>query len=205
MARLRSPLGSWWLALLLVVFWVPDAHAHLPLPGANEILGGVLHPFVTPAHLLVLLGLGLLLGQRLKRYFNSLPMAFAPAAAIALALTPLHWIATVPVPVFVGLALVIGSLVALDRDLPLAAIVVLVVTAAVAIGLDSGLDPGSAGSTAKTLIGTWIGLFVGLANLAYYSSLAAESGRKWLSIALRVAGSWIVAISLLMLAFSLRK
>jgi hypothetical protein len=30
-------------------------------------------------------------------------------------------------------------------------------------------------------------------------------GAKWLGIAVRVIGSWIVAISLLMLAFALRK
>ncbi len=190
---------------MLAVFLAPEAHAHLPLPGANDVLGGVLHPFVTPAHVLVLLGLGSLMGQRLRRYFNSLPMAFAPAAAVALAMTTLHWVGTIPVPVFVALALAIGGMVAWDRDLPPTAVGVLTVAAAIAIGLDSGLDPGSQNSSAKTLIGTWIGLCVGLANIAYYTSLAAESGRKWLTIAIRVAGSWLVAISLLMLAFSLRK
>ena len=169
------------------------------------MLGGVLHPFVTPAHVLVLLALGLLIGQRLRRYFNSLTMAFAPAAAIALAMTTAHWIGAVPAAVLVALSLVLGGLVAWDRDLPQLATGVLAVAAAVAIGLDSGLDPGSQSSPVKTLLGTWIGLCVGLANIAYYTSLAAESGRKWLTIAIRVAGSWLVAISLLMLAFSLRK
>lgn len=203
--RLRSPVGSWLLALILSAFLAPAAHAHFPLKGANDVLGGALHPFVTPAHVLVLLGVGLLIGQRLKRHFDLLTMGFAPAAAIALASTAWHWIGGVPVPAFVVLALVVGGLVALDRDLPPVAAGALVVAAAFAIGFDSGLEPGSTNSTARTLIGTWIGLCVGLANIAYYVSLAAESGRKWLAIAIRVAGSWLAAISLLMLAFSLRK
>ena len=54
----------------------------------------------------------------------------------------------------------------------------------------------------KTLSGTWIALVVLVCDIAIYVSLGAEA--KWLQIALRVAGSWIIAIALLVLAFSLR-
>ena len=53
--------------------------------------------------------------------------------------------------------------------------------------------------------GTWLALLLILLNVSHYVSLAAEKNKQWLHIAIRVAGSWILAISLLVLAFSLRK
>ncbi len=41
-----------------------------------------------------------------------------------------------------------------------------------------------------------------LANLAYYTALCPQ--RQWLQIALRIAGSWTAAVSLLVLAFALK-
>jgi hypothetical protein len=71
--------------------------------------------------------------------------------------------------------------------------------------LDSGADIGGKPlAIAGTLLGTWVSLGIGLINIAYYVSLAAERERKWIGIGLRIAGSWIFAISLLMLAFALR-
>ena len=46
---------------------------------------------------------------------------------------------------------------------------------------------------------------MGTVSFAYYISMAAETGKLWLRIGIRVAGSWIVAITLLILAFALRK
>ena len=93
----------------------------------------------------------------------------------------------------------------LEARLPSSVRAVLLAAAAVAIGLDSGADTGTPPlAIVGTLLGTWVSLALGLVNIAFYASLAAERKKKWISIGLRIAGSWIVAISLLMLAFSLR-
>jgi hypothetical protein len=76
--------------------------------------------------------------------------------------------------------------------------------AAFGIGLDSGPEAGTPFNTFSTLAGTWVSLGLGLVNIAYYVSLAAAKEQKWIRIGIRVAGSWIFAISLLMVAFSLR-
>ena len=81
----------------------------------------------------------------------------------------------------------------------------LLAAAAVVIGLDSGADTGTPLAIAGTLLGTWVSLGIGLINIAYYVSLAAERKQKWIGIGLRVVGSWIFAICLLMLAFALRR
>ena len=54
-------------------------------------------------------------------------------------------------------------------------------------------------------LGTWLAVVMGTVSFAYYISMAAETGKLWLRIGIRVAGSWIVAITLLILAFALRK
>jgi len=82
---------------------------------------------------------------------------------------------------------------------------VFLASGALAIGLDSTAEPGPALTIASTLLGTWFALLLVLVNVVHYSSLAAEKNKQWLHIALRVAGSWIIAISVLVLAFALRK
>jgi urease accessory protein len=201
----RSRIG-WRLPVLIAsIFLAPSAHAHSTMPGAGDVLNGTLHPFFVPAHMLLLIGLGLLIGQRSDRYLRLVFAVFVPAAAITLALTTRHWIASVPLPVLNTLALAAGAFVALDRDLPKPICGVFLLAAALAVGFDSGLEPDFPGGVGKILFGTWLGTCIGLLTISGYVSMAVETKKKWISIAVRVAGSWILAISLLMLAFALRK
>lgn len=194
------------LPVLLFVLGLPAAaHAHTTVQGMNDVGGGILHPFVTPAHVLILLGLGLMLGQHLLADLGKALRVFAPLTAVSLALTMTQRIAAVPSPVMISIALFAGMMVALEMRLPSVGRYALFAVAAMAIGLDSGTEAGTTAVVIKTLLGTWLGLVAGLANIAFYVSLAAERKKKWISIGLRVAGSWLVAISLLLLAFSLRK
>ena len=155
--------------------------------------------------MLILLGIGVLLGQHLPLDLGKSLRVFAPLTAVSLALTMTNWIAGVPAAVLFCIALCAGILVALEARISFWCRGALLAVAAIALGMDSGVETGATAVVIKTLLGTWIGLVVGLATIAYYASLAAERKRKWISIGLRVAGSWIVAISLLLLAFSLRR
>ena len=96
-----------------------------------------------------------------------------------------------------------GILLALEKPISPWLMQILFAVAALMIGLDSRVESGGALAVFKTLAGTWISLLVVLADVAIYASYARK--RKWTQIGVRVFGSWVVAISMLVLAFALRK
>lgn len=173
-------------------------------PGMNAFSSGLLHPWMTPAHVLILLALGLWLGQHVPLRLGLACKVFAPVAAIALAFSATKGIPAAPPFVLAAIALLVAAAVALEAQIPTAVRVVLLAAAAIGIGLDSGPETIQPFDTFSTLAGTWVSLGLGLVNIAYYVSLAAALQKKWISIGIRVLGSWIFAISLLMLAFALR-
>lgn len=178
--------------------------AHLTAPGMNAFSSGLLHPWMTPAHVIILLALGLWLGQHVPLRLGLPCKVFAPAAALALAVSATPLLPVVPPSTLAGIALVLSAVVALEAHLPSLARGILFAAAAIGIGLDSGPETAKPFDTFSTLAGTWVSLGLGLVNIAYYVSLAAARQKKWISIGIRVAGSWIFAISLLMIAFALR-
>jgi hydrogenase/urease accessory protein HupE len=105
--------------------------------------------------------------------------------------------------VLLGIAFCAGTLLALDKNPDTLPFCALFAVGAMAMGLDSAVESGSAASMAKTLLGNWISLVVLVCVIAIYVSLGGEA--KWLKVALRIFGSWIIAISLLVMAFSFRK
>ena len=93
--------------------------------------------------------------------------------------------------------LALGAMVALDRKLPLG----LVAGLAAALGFFHGYLNGTAKLGALGLSGVAATLFVVVALVAaFVVSLRAP----WSRIAVRVAGSWLVAISMLMLGWAFR-
>ena len=73
--------------------------------------------------------------------------------------------------------------------------------AALAIGLDSSPETGSPGLVMQALLGTWGMVIFLLFDVAYYTSLAMKI--QWVRVGVRVIGSWIIAISLMVLALTL--
>ncbi len=189
-------------AFLLLVFQ-STAHAHLVLEGAGEIGNGALHPLVSPAHVMILLGLSLLLGQRVPFDLKNPMLVFAPVSALALLLSTTGRIASVPLPILIGIALCAAIAVALGRRPPWPLVGVICAAAAIGIGLDSRVESGTSMVIAKTLIGTWLSMNAVVAYTAVCASNGADN--EWARIGIRVVGSWIIAISLLVLAFSLKK
>lgn len=179
--------------------------AHMTAPGMNAFSSGLIHPWMTPTHVLILLALGLWVGQHVPLRLGLPCKVFAPLSAAALALTATKWITVVPPFILVAIALIIAAVIALEARLPSSFRVVLLGAAAIGIGLDSGPEAVTPLDTLATLAGTWVSLGLGLVNIAYYVSLGTALQKKWISIGIRVAGSWIFAISLLMIAFALRR
>ena len=181
-----------------------SAEAHTAIKGAGEFVSGFLHPFLTPTHLLVLLSLGLLLGQRLPLRLQWPLAVFASFAAVGLSTTAAHVVAGVPQPVLIALGLCVGGLVVLAVPLPTWVRLVACAVAGLVLGLDSGADPGIKGVVAaRMLLATWVSLLFCVGDIAFYS--ARLPPYRWVQTGIRVVGSWIVAIALLMLAFSLRR
>lgn len=189
--------------ILLSIILQSSAHAHLTVDGVGEVGSGALHPLMTPVHVMILLGLGLMLGQRVPLDLKTPLQVLAPASAFALIATTTGKIGGVYPPILIGIAMGIAILVALEIKIEAMVCRLICGVGAIVIGLDSGLETGTAIIVAKTLAGTWISINIVTAYLAICSSPAAE--KPWAKTGVRVIGSWIIAISLLVLAFSLRK
>lgn len=179
------------------------AQAHTPIEGIGDFLAGVVHPVTMPSHILLLLGLGLLLGQHPPLRLSPPLLVFVSVSAPALLLTLTGWVSNVYPAILLGLALAAAVIVVLEKPIPPAGCYALLAASAVALGLDSGVESSSTVSVLKTLAGTWLSLAVLLADVAIYASFCTR--KPWLQVGTRVLGSWIIAVSLLMLAFSLRK
>ena len=169
----------------------------------NSFYGGLLHPLLTLPHVLVLLGLGIWLGQHPPLRLKPPLLAFATGCAAALLLTTRFAVPPAMSNWVMAAALGCGILVAASARLPVLLGVAVAAVAAIAVALDSGVDGAlTALATSFTLLGTWISTTVLVANVAYYISLCPP--RQSVQIALRIAGSWIAAASVLVLAFALK-
>ena len=202
-----SQLVGWgvWQAVATACLFLPaTAQAHTPIQGMGEVASGLLHPLLTPPHLLLLLALGFLLGQQRPLRLGGPVASFAGCAALGLLVTTSDAITGVLTSILMLLALPIGALVALARPLPLGLCLALCAAAALVLGLDSGVDAGTlAVPAAKTLAATMVSLVLCVVNVAFYVSLLPPF--DWVRIGVRIVGSWIVAIALMMLAFALRR
>ena len=95
-----------------------------------------------------------------------------------------------------------GVIVAARIPLKRGALLSLFAASGFVLGWDSGQDPSTPWVLFKLLLGAWIGLAVTLLNLANYAAMCPK--RPWIKIGVRVLGSWVVASSILFLAFTLK-
>ncbi|MFN0038681.1 MAG: HupE/UreJ family protein [Burkholderiales bacterium] len=196
-------LGTCAAALLLAVV-SEAAEAHTAAKGVGDFYSGVLHPLTALEHVLPFVALGLLTGQGRAKTGAEAVLAVFPVALMTGAMLA-YWLPAIKGLgiVNVGSAILIGLLVAIAWTLP-----VLVIHAIAALfGLSHGYANGEAivGSTVEP----WVFIpGVGVAGLVVlaYCTLATDYilGKNigWMKIALRVAGSWIAAIGLLVMATS---
>ncbi len=177
------------------------AEAHSTVKGVGDLYAGLLHVVTALEHVLPFVALSLLAGQRgMKGQAESVllvfPVALMGGAVAALWLGPMHGLALFNI----GSAILLGGLVALARPLP----AVLFHGLVVLFGLSHGFANGEAitSSIKAYLFILGIGL-AGLAILAYGTLMVDFLLKKnigWMTIAVRVAGSWIAAIGVLVMA-----
>jgi urease accessory protein len=200
--RLRRPILYQVLLAAAGVLALPAAAgAHLVNTGLGPFYDGISHLALTPEDLLPAIALALLAGLRGPRP-GRLTLFALPGAWLAggLAGLVLPTAGTGSVAATVSF-IAIGGLVALDAHLKPSWVAAL----ALALGLLHGYLNGSAMAEAKLgllgLAGIIAALFVVVSLVAAF---VVGLRASWARIAVRVAGSWIVAIGLLLLGWSLR-
>lgn len=177
------------------------AYAHLVNTGLGPFYDGVSHFGLTPEDLLPALALALLAGQRGARVGRTILFAL-PAAWLLGGVAGLAYPTIAEATALTtGSFLLLGGLVAAEAPLSLRGTALL----AIVVGLLHGFLNGAAMSEARLgalgMAGIVTTLFVAVA-LAAAAVVAIRV--PWGRIAVRVAGSWIAAIGLLLLGWSLR-
>jgi hydrogenase/urease accessory protein HupE len=194
LAETRPPL---WVAALIVGFFaVFHGHAHgTELPAGQS---GLLYSAGFVIATGCLHSVGITIGL-LHRWAGGRVAIRAAGGMVALAGVYFLWSS---LEWATGLSLLIaGALVAADRDLPLSAIVMPAAIIGFIQGLLTGSALASAPSGALELLGTVAALIV---PVTLEAGLVMSLRVFWVRIIVRVIGSWIAAIGLLMIGWAFR-
>lgn len=179
------------------------AQAHGTLAGGGGFYAGLAHPFLAWEHTILLIGLGLLLGG-LGRLHARLPLwSLLIGLVTGLALGPLLGMAGSG-PAVLLIALLAGATLAMAIRLPVQVLAIMALGSGLAVGLDTGVPP-PPNMTAVELYAPYLGVVVGV-HLIVLNAMAVASiaTRPPFTIAVRMAGSWIIAIAVLVLVLHLR-
>ena len=184
-------LASIGLPLLLATV----AEAHSVNKQFGDFYGGMLHPLTALEHLVPILGLGLLAGQQGNSSARWVLLLF-PIGLFAGATAAGHLEPSPLVEWFNRLSFIaLGALVASAWRMPLPALGL----SAIVLGLSHGYE-----NTADISQTVAMHLFIpgvvvtGIAMVAIFAAVAVSREPVWQKIAVRVVGSWIAAIGILL-------
>ncbi len=171
------------------------AFAH-PMQGVGDFYAGMLHPVITIETVLPLVALSLLAGQQRRETAIHLLAAF-PASLIAGAL-----LATLGnAPSYLGVVQLVltagfGILVAFAGRVPSWLLILLGAVLGVSVGWANAAEFVGQASRFRFIAGLAV---IGLLLLVYGNGLVRNLKLEWTQIAVRVVGSWIAAVSILVL------
>jgi len=187
---------------LAILLWPSVSQAHLVTTGLGPFYDGISHLTMSPDDLLSALALALLAGLSGARAGRNV-LFLLPAVWLLGGLFGLRMGQEVSLPLFSILSfLVTGALIALDRKPPLLLISILTCGFGFLHGFLNGTAmAGRAGGGFLALFGISSAIFV---LVALMSALVVSLRKQWTRITVRVAGSWITAIGLLMLGWTYR-
>ena len=192
-----------WLGLV-VLAWVcrpAPAEAHLVTTGLGPLYDGISHVLLSPDDLLPILAMSLLAGlngpEAGRRVLFGLTLAWLAGGLAGFILgRPL-----LPGTLTCASFLVLGGLTAADRRLSPSVVLCLAVSVGLLHGWMNGTGIAAAQREVLGLVGIGSTIFV-LAALG--AAFAISLNTWWMRVAVRVAGSWVAAIGLLMLGWSMR-
>ncbi len=186
---------------IIVLLWPWQVEAHLVTTGLGPVYDGVGHLLLTPEDLVPIIALALFAGLRGASY-GRWTLFLLPVAWLAGGFLGLHasW-SSIAMPVPAISFLTLGILVAADVRLRPVVVAALAIALGLIHGLLNGMAIRSAGASGMELIGVAATIFVIVALMAAF---VVSLKRPWTRIVVRVAGSWVTAIGLLLLGWSLR-
>ncbi len=194
---MKRPGHFTWLATGLAA--LPGvAQAHLVNSGLGPFYDGALHLLLSPGDLLGLIALALLAGLRgttaARAAVIALPIAWLLAGLVGLSLAVIPDLAWLSILSF----MLLGVLVAFNARLP----PVIIAALAAAYGALHGLLNGSTLATMDAGVGSLFGIVLAALLLVLLASAAVVPLQAfWARITVRVAGSWVVAVGMLMLGW----
>jgi urease accessory protein len=190
-----KPAAALGLAVLAVLIAPQAAEAHGNFAGLGNFYGGLLHPLLVPAEMLAVVSVGLLLGSNGSMACRAGVPAFGIGVSAGLAIAQAI---TIPALLFSALPLaaaaIAAALLIVGVRIPRAISVPVALAAGVAVGMDATPDAGDASSI---LVASAATVLASTAAVLVIAALVLDRKQPWLSIAVRVAGSWIVACALL--------
>lgn len=187
------------LSLIPALVALPSAvQAHLVNSGLGPFYDGSLHLLLSPGDLLGLIAIALLAGLQGPKAGRlvtmTLPLCWLIAGLIGMqlpAMLDLPWVTMLAFAI-------LGLLVAVDIRLPPAGVALLAALYGVLQGLQNGSALASIGADLTALFGiVMTSLVIALLTAAAVVLLRAP----WARILIRVAGSWLVAVGVMMLAW----
>ncbi|MCU0788127.1 MAG: HupE/UreJ family protein [Verrucomicrobia bacterium] len=180
-----------------------EAQAHLVSTGFGPFYDGISHFLVSPDEWLGVVGLSLLAGLGGARC-GRLTLLTIPLAWFAGGLLGAISLRETSAEAVTGFSLLtIGLLVALDRRWPLGAVLGAAGMFGVMHGFFNGTTAGQTRLGVTGLLGIAASVFVVVALLSA-STVSLSNRPPWTRVMVRVAGSWIAAVGLLMAGWALR-
>lgn len=184
-----------------LLLFAAQAQAHSAAKGIGDFYAGALHPLTSLEHVLPFLAFGILAGQQGKKaepVLGAFCLALLGGAVLSLWMPGTPWISVANL----ASSVVFGALVALARPIPASLFFAIAIGFGLTHGFANGegMEPG--GKAYLFIPGVAL---AGLVVIAYGFITTDWLLRKqvgWVRIALRVAGSWIAAIGILVLAVS---
>jgi urease accessory protein len=177
------------------------ASAHAPIKGISGFYNGILHPAVVPAHIMTLMALGLLLGQKGQSVFEKGVPLFLISLLTALLANALG-VKAEPDSIVLIDTMAIALLVVINKKWPFWLYSGLSIISGILIGLDSV----QGNPLSRQIFMAGAGTIIGAGLLIFYIALlASKTSKQWQKIGIRVVASWICAASLLVITLNLAK
>jgi hydrogenase/urease accessory protein HupE len=185
---------------LAVLAWSDPAAAHTLDNRFGDFYAGVVHPLTALEHAPPILATGLLAGQQGERAARWLvlvfPLALLIGAVLAATAPPLPAMGFLDTASFV----VLGLLVAAALRLPLPVLIALGALFGISHGYENGRA--MAPDAAVHLFVLGVAAVGGLVTALVSAAIIDLSDAAWLRIGVRVVGSWIAAIGIMMIGLA---
>ncbi len=188
------------LAAVSLCFASAAAQAHTVIAGIGGFPGGLLHPLLVPAHALALIALGFLAGTVSRPMQIMLMTVFAGAAVASFGLIAMAYSTTQAETLVLLLGAATGLLLAANITPPFPFAAILAAAISSAVIFDSVPQVLTVSETASALTGTALSATaLAAASAIVAGALPQHAG----TIAIRIAGSWIAASAIMVLALRL--